>query len=62
MFDVKEIQLMYVPKNIGSGESVRLEPTWRFTFDKIDAADFGSNTLVYVSAVDGDFQMAAKIS
>lgn len=61
MFDVNEIQLMYVPKNIGSGESARFEPTWRFSFNKIDAADYGSNTLVYVSAVDGDFQMAARM-
>lgn len=62
MFDVKEIQLMYVPTLIDSENSTyHLEPTWRFTFDKIDAADFGSNTLVYVSAVDGDFQMAARM-
>lgn len=62
MFDVKEIQLMYVPTLIDAENGTyHLEPTWRFTFDKIDAADYGSNTLVYVSAVDGDFQMATRM-
>ena len=62
MFDVKEIQLMYVPTLIDAENGTyHLEPTWRFTFDKIDAADYGSNTLVYVSAVDGYFQMATRM-
>lgn len=56
-FNVKEIRLMYVGERVGDGKYSVIEPVWRFYITDIKAQEY-SRLYVYVSAIDGEVQMA----
>lgn len=60
-FKVEEIQLMYAAGIVGDGKNSYIEPMWRFYITGIEAQEYG-RLYVYVSALDGEVNMAQVMS